>query len=236
MWTFAVLLRPDGTGDSRHVHERLAVGDQVRVAGPKAMFPLEDAEHHLLLAGGIGVIPVLTMAEHLAAQGKPFSLVYVGGGRERMPFLDGVAALGESARVVDRAQSTDLTLAKVVERAPASALVYACWPSQMMDELGELVTGGRLRTESFVSVSGTPAETEGGAFEVQFGVGGPVRQVPADTPMLDVLLKAGADIDAIGVPAIAARAPRYLKAGGTAVLVGMPAIAGRRRFLVGGAR
>ncbi|GAA1583344.1 PDR/VanB family oxidoreductase [Actinoplanes couchii] len=195
IWTFAVLLRPDGTGGSRHVHDKLTVGDRVRVAGPKAMFPLEEAEHHLLVAGGIGVTPILTMAERLAAQGRPFSLVYVGRGRERMPFLDRVAALGDAAVIVDRAQSTDFTLKTVLDQAPAGALVYACGPPRMIDELGELVTGGRLRTESFASASSSPvADTAGGAFEVQFGFDGPVRQVPADTPMLDVLLKAGADI------------------------------------------
>ncbi|GLY16872.1 ferredoxin [Kineosporia sp. NBRC 101677] len=196
VWTFAVLLRTDGTGGSRHVHEQLAIGHEVRVAGPKPMFPLEEAEHHLLLAGGIGVTPVLTMAEHLAAAGKPFSLVYLGRSRERMPFLDRVAALGEAALIVDRSQATDFTLAQALAQAPDSALVYACGPSRMMDELAGLVTDGRLRFESFDPSTAAPAEagSPDGAFEVQFGHGGPVREVPAGTPMLDVLLEAGADI------------------------------------------
>lgn len=211
VWTFAVLLRADGTGGSQHVHERLAVGDELRVAGPKAMFPLEDAPHHLLVAGGIGVTPVLTMAEHLAAAGKPFSLVYVGRSRERMPFLERVGALGEAALIVDRSQTSDFTLAQVLAQAPESGLVYACGPTRMMDELGTLVTDGRLRLESFASqtveldpgIHGVapeaviPAAVDvggDGAFEVQFGVDGPVREVPAGTPMLDVLLEAGADI------------------------------------------
>ncbi|MBB2946566.1 vanillate O-demethylase ferredoxin subunit [Actinoplanes lutulentus] len=192
VWTFAVLLRPDGAGGSRHVHDTLAVGAEVRVAGPKAMFALEDAEHHLLLAGGIGVTPILTMAEHLASQSKPFHLVYVGSTSSRMPFLDRVAALGDAVMIVDRSQTPDFTLAQALELAPASALVYACGPDRMISELSGLVTGGRLRTESF-DPAGSPVETDG-SFEVQFGLDGPVRQVPDGTPMLDVLLDAGADI------------------------------------------
>ncbi|BBH68376.1 ferredoxin [Actinoplanes sp. OR16] len=193
VWTFAVRLRPGGTGGSQHVHTRLAVGDQVRVAGPKAMFPLADAPSYLLVAGGIGVTPILTMAEHLASRGKTFLLLYVGSTSARMPFLERVAALGESALVVDRSQTPGFTLPAIVERVPDTALVYACGPARMLDELRGLVGAERLRTESFASSPGVLSDA-GGSFEVQFGIDGPVRQVPAGTPMLDVLLDAGADV------------------------------------------
>jgi vanillate O-demethylase ferredoxin subunit len=210
IWSFAVRHQPEGTGGSIHVHEKLAVGDVLRVAGPKAMFGLEDAAEHLLVAGGIGVTPLLPMAEHLHAAGRPFRMVYVGRGADRMPFADRAAALGPSVRIVDRDLEPDFALADVVAGLSAESLVYACGPDAMLAALADLVPTERLRVESFRSAAELPGAAAGteaggdadpagaagsaGAFEVQLGPGGRVLPVPADTALLDVLLDAGVDV------------------------------------------
>ncbi|MFT4214349.1 MAG: PDR/VanB family oxidoreductase [Microbacterium sp.] len=192
-WQIAVRRSEPGTGGSAYAHERLSVGDLVRVAGPKHRFPLGADSSYLLIAGGIGITPVLTMAEHLAEQGAPFRLVYVGRGSDRMPFTDRVRAVG--GQIVDRAVDAT-TLADVLANAAADVEVYACGPHPMLDELAERVPGGRLHLEDF-DPPAAPAEGADGAdeaFEVQLGIDGPVLPVPASCPLLDVLLDHGLDI------------------------------------------
>ena len=217
-WSVAVRLDPAGGGGSRFVHEVLGTGHSVRVSGPKHRFPLEPAAHHTLVAGGIGITPVVTMAEALAAAGAPFSLTYFGRGRARMPFLDRLerlaAAPGAAVTVVDRAQdggAPAVTVEDALAGRPAGSLVYACGPVRLLEDLARLVDDEALRTEAFTAPAPTAAEvaeatggaaeaeapTSGGgdgAFEVQLGAGGPVHPVPAHCSLLDVLLGAGVDL------------------------------------------
>ncbi|MBO3680139.1 hypothetical protein J5X86_34855 [Streptomyces sp. NEAU-YJ-81] len=64
-WRVGILGVPDGRGGSRHVHDTLWEGTPVRVrgAGARNNFPLIPAEHHLFIAGGIGITPILPMLE-----------------------------------------------------------------------------------------------------------------------------------------------------------------------------
>lgn len=198
-WSIAVRLDPAGRGGSMFAHERLRAGDVVRVAGPRAKFALEDAPAYVLIAGGIGITPILTMAEHLAERGAPFRLYYFDRGAERMVFAERLDALGTSAVAVDRALDDATTLAAVLADAPTDALVYACGPKRMLSELADLVDPARLRVEDFapeaaLPVEAAPSDAETDAFEVQLGVGGAIHPVPAGCSLLEVLLQAGVDV------------------------------------------
>ena len=61
-YVVAVSLDPASRGGSRFVHQRLRVGDVIQIGGPRNHFPLvETAPHSVLVAGGIGITPVLAM-------------------------------------------------------------------------------------------------------------------------------------------------------------------------------
>jgi len=76
-YRIAVLNVPDSRGGSRAMHQQLRPGDILEVAGVHNFFPLrEDADHSLLLAGGIGITPLLAMAQRLQALGRPYTLHY----------------------------------------------------------------------------------------------------------------------------------------------------------------
>ncbi len=204
-WTVAVRLDRAGRGGSVYAHERLRAGASVRVVGPRAKFALEEAAAHVLIAGGIGITPILTMAEYLAEQGSPFRLYYFDRGPERMVFRERLAALGSAVVIVDRAVDEVTTLAVALAEAPEDSLVYACGPRRMLDELADLVGSERLRIEDFAPdgsplvVAATDDEAEGAAddadeFEVQLGAGGSIHPVPSGCSVLDVMLKAGIDV------------------------------------------
>ncbi|WP_159500510.1 PDR/VanB family oxidoreductase [Microbacterium sp. 18062] len=194
-WSVAVRLDRAGRGGSAYAHTRLAAGDRIRAIGPKRRFPLEPAPHHVLVAGGIGITPILTMAEHLAAQGASFRLAYFDRGAHRMVFADRVGALGDAAVVVDRDLDASTSLAVVLADVPPGSLVYACGPKAMLAELQALVPAEALRFEDFAPEAALPVEDAASdAFEVQLGAGGDVHPVPAGCSLLDVLLGAGVDV------------------------------------------
>ena len=66
-----ILREAAGRGGSRHFCDAVAAGDTIHLAGPKNLFRLdESAQHHILIAGGIGITPILAMADRLKALGK----------------------------------------------------------------------------------------------------------------------------------------------------------------------
>ena len=94
-YQIAVLRDADGRGGSRTIHDAVRQGDTVRIGVPRNQFPLApDAPHHLLLAGGIGVTPILSMAERLFSSGGAFDMHYCARSTDRMAFVERINAAG----------------------------------------------------------------------------------------------------------------------------------------------
>ena len=85
-YRLGILRDAEGGGGSRHVHDRLQIGDVVRVRGPRNNFALAASPRYLFVAGGIGITPILPMIAAAEAEGADWRLVY--GGRQRR--LDGL--------------------------------------------------------------------------------------------------------------------------------------------------
>ena len=94
-WVIGVLLDPDSRGGSRFVHDELREGASVRVRGPRNHFPLVHAVRTILFAGGIGITPLLCMAQRLSATGSEFELHYCARSRGKTAFVEN--ALSRSA-------------------------------------------------------------------------------------------------------------------------------------------
>src|SRR5216117_2226396 len=57
-----------GRGGSRFIHETVRAGDIIQISRPRNNFPLqENADHSVLIAGGIGITPLLSMVRRLEA-------------------------------------------------------------------------------------------------------------------------------------------------------------------------
>ncbi len=132
-YRIAVLREPDSRGGSAELHERQLCGATVTIRGPRNHFPLEDAPGYLLIAGGIGVTPLLPMARALADRGGPWRLAYGGRTRGRMAFAAELAALGgDAVELYPQDERGPLDLAALLAGA-GDALVYACGPAPMLD-------------------------------------------------------------------------------------------------------
>ncbi len=100
-YCIAVLREKLGEG-SRRLHDEIRVGDTVETSLPRNNFPLaETAERHLLVAGGIGITPVMAMVAELKRRRADFVLDYCTRSPAKTAFrdeLDLLAAMGKVVR------------------------------------------------------------------------------------------------------------------------------------------
>ena len=135
-YCIAVLREPDGRG-SRQMHESLRVGDLVTASMPRNNFPLAgEAERHLLIAGGIGITPIMAMIAELRRRRAEVHLHDCTRSTDETAFLDDLAVLAALGRVQfhhdggDPANGLDIT-ATLREWRPGTHLYY-CGPASMM--------------------------------------------------------------------------------------------------------
>ncbi|KRB79433.1 Vanillate O-demethylase oxidoreductase [Sphingomonas sp. Root710] len=199
-YELGVLLDRQGRGGSRAVHEALAEGQAVRISAPRNLFALQQAEHIVLMAGGIGITPILAMAEQLSCEGASFELHYFVRSAERAAFVD---RLGE-ARFAGRWQL------HVGERIPPSFdaaptlgtpqpghRLYICGPNGFMDFVLDRARAGgwaedRLHSERFAA---PPPSAEGDRpFELEIEGRGLIVPVAAGQSAAAALAAAGISI------------------------------------------
>ncbi|NYH26000.1 PDR/VanB family oxidoreductase [Paraburkholderia bryophila] len=137
-YQIAVLRDAEGRGGSKAIHDLIHEGDTIKISAPKNNFPLaHDASHHLFLAGGIGITPILCMAERLSAVDENFEMHYCGRSRERMAFVQRIGSSEFGHRVklhFDDGDSEQVfNIARTLEQAPPDSHLYVCGPRGFMD-------------------------------------------------------------------------------------------------------
>jgi vanillate O-demethylase ferredoxin subunit len=198
-YLIAVLHEASSRGGSAGMHERVREGDLLDISAPKNHFALaEDAASHVLLAGGIGVTPILAMAERLHTRGADFALHYCTRTRSRAAFAARLVQAPFSAQVQlhfddgDAAQRLDL--AALLHTPVPGRHLYVCGPQGFMDAvLGTARKQGwseaQLHYEFF---SAAPVDTAGDqGFEVQLASSGRVIAIPAGCSVVHALADAG---------------------------------------------
>lgn len=196
-WTLAVHLDPASRGGSKWIHEVLRPGATLEVEGPHNHFALdESAPHSVLIAGGIGVTPLLAMARRLSALGKPWTLHYVARSRARMAFADTLRELAERSGAALDLRCTQegdlrLDLPAIVAALPAGAHIYACGPAGLMaafEAATVVLPRERVHLERFASTQ--QAATEGG-YTVKLARDGRCVPIAPGRSILDALIEVG---------------------------------------------
>ncbi|MDQ7735074.1 cytochrome P450/oxidoreductase [Halomonas sp. SpR1] len=197
--SIAILREPEGRGGSLHFHDTVKPGDVLHIAGPKNHFHLDEtAKRYTLIAGGIGITPILAMADRLKALGKPYVLHYCGAGRRTMAFLNRVERDHSAALAVhagDEGCRLDLlsTLSGLVE----GEQVYACGPERLLEALESQAVSlpeGTLHVEHFTARSNILDPENEHAFEVVLADSDLTLQVGNDQTLLEALTAAGVDV------------------------------------------
>lgn len=199
-WKVAVLKTPDSRGGSRLVHEALPVGQVITVEGPRDNFSLDgDASRHVLVAGGVGITPIIAMVRRLHDEGADWHLLYTGRSRSTMAFLDEVAALPADRVTVhadDEANGSFPDLVALLGDLDATATAYCCGPEALMQACAEaLPDSSRLRIERFKAPEPVVVEGEDVAFDVVIDSTGQRIPVGPDTSVLAALCDAGIPVE-----------------------------------------
>ncbi|WP_321867820.1 PDR/VanB family oxidoreductase [Paraburkholderia tropica] len=201
-YQIAVLRDPNGRGGSRAIHDTVREGDIIQISEPKNHFPLaHEAHHHLLLAGGIGITPILCMAERLTSIGDKFSLHYCSRTPPRTAFKTRINEGRFNERVAfhyddgDQIQKFDLegTLAS----AAAGTHLYVCGPRGFMDAVLECARRlkwdeSRLHYEFF---GGTVEKSAGDkTFKIRLASSGITLDVSPDCTVVEALAANGIEV------------------------------------------
>lgn len=136
-YLLAVQLDPQGLGGSRALHA-LRAGERLRLSPPRNSFPLQGgAIHSVLLAGGVGIAPLLSMAEHLWRHAAPFELHYGFRAPEQAAFLTRLRQAPFAHRVTSWCScaggSGRMDFARILARVPRLSHLYLCGPAPFMD-------------------------------------------------------------------------------------------------------
>jgi len=202
----AVLKLPDSRGGSVAAHT-LQSGARIKIAPPRNTFALvEHAPEALLIAGGIGITPMIAMASRLATLRQPFTMHYCARRKEDAAFVPQLQALVPKEKLSlhfsDDPHPGRFHARAVLAAAPAGAHIYVCGPGRLIESV--LAAGrelgwseDRLHSELFKA---TPVDTDAQAFDLHLIRSGRVVHVLAQQTALDVLVAHG-----VGIPSSCAQ-------------------------------
>lgn len=175
-YEIGVLRTRDG-GGSAYLHDHISADDLLEISAPENRFPLaENAAQHVLIAGGIGITPLLSMARALARRVERFELWYTARSARLMPFVGAVDRLS-GGRVMKHFTGSDpagrLDLSGPIGPPAMGRHIYVCGPRSLIDDA--LRAARRLgyaeQTMHFELFGATPAADDA-SFEVQLAGSG----------------------------------------------------------------
>jgi len=200
-YVIGVLKDPDSRGGSTAMHYDVKQGDILQVSVPKNHFPLVPAKRTLLFGGGIGITPILCMAERLAQTGAEFELHYCTRSVERTAFYERILTSPFRDKVFFHfdagASEQMLNTVDVLNNAGPEAHLYVCGPTGFIDHVTKTAkslnwTSDRIHLEYF---GAAPADTRGdAAFTVKIASSGMEYPVPADKTVVQALEIYGIEI------------------------------------------
>lgn len=194
-YEIAVLRETEGRGGSLYMHEYVQEGDLLEIQNPKNEFPMvSNASHSILIAGGIGITPILSMMHSLTSENKSFELHYSARSLSGLAFRDRIEHLtGDStnfyASKEPNAQRLDLN--ELLATPKPGVHVYVCGPRGMINAVREMAAtrGWALSQIHFESFGAQPLADDK-EIRVHLARSNRTITVPAERSVLDVLLDA----------------------------------------------
>ncbi|WP_354443908.1 PDR/VanB family oxidoreductase [Ottowia thiooxydans] len=200
VYRIGVLREANGRGGSVGMHDTVQEGSTLQIGLPRNHFPLSSSgKHSLLLAGGIGITPILCMAQSLVEAGRSFELHYCSRSHARTAFMNRLHALGQRCRLyVDEDPVGErFRIGEVLSAQPAETHLYTCGPKGFMDAVLQAARGmdwneDRLHYEFFQTET-IPVEGDT-AFDVQLMRSGRTVRVGHAQTVAHALMSAGVDL------------------------------------------
>jgi ferredoxin-NADP reductase/predicted pyridoxine 5'-phosphate oxidase superfamily flavin-nucleotide-binding protein len=202
-YEIGVLKENSGRGGSRYMHEHVHVGDVLEIRAPKNEFALAaQAEHSILIAGGIGITPMLAMMHTLATARQSFELHYSARTQAELVFRNRIETIsGGRARFYASQQADGLgenrhiDLQQLLATPKPGVHVYICGPRRLIMAVRDIATdngwpASQIHFESF-GARPLPGDRP---IQVHLNRSNRTVTVPAVHSILDTLLAAGVNV------------------------------------------
>jgi phthalate 4,5-dioxygenase reductase subunit len=193
-YVIAVKREENGRGGSKGLVDRTREGDLIPVSAPANLFPLAPkVSESILIAGGIGIAPILAMIRHLNAMANArYRLYYLTRSPATTPFREELRAPEFAGKITLHHDGGDpdhaFDLWPLFER-PTSAHIYCCGPQGLMDAVRDM-TGhwptSAIHFESFTNAQAAP-RVDDAPFDVRLARSGDIVTVPAHVTIMDAL-------------------------------------------------
>ncbi len=194
-YVVAVALDAASRGGSQWVHDWVEPDDTLVISEPRCHFHLvEEAAHSVLIAGGIGITPLLAMARRLMTLCRSFELHFGARSATTAPLLDDISTVMQSSgRLHTYFEDTDgrMDLKRIFAEAPAGSHFYACGPTGMLNAYLTASTdtkSDRVHYERFASTIEVSSE---GGFTVELARRQITVEVQSGQTILEALKQAG---------------------------------------------
>ena len=196
-YVIAVKRDPAGRGGSVDLVDHTRAGHIVEVSAPHNAFELSGkAPAFILIAGGIGITPLLAMARQCNRESRRYKLYYLTRSAELTAFRDELRGDGFEGKVVmhhdggDAARAFDLWA--ILEK-PSTAHVYCCGPRALLEAVRDMTghwSPAAIHFESFID-AGAAARPEDKPFTVVLASSGERIEVPPGVSILDAMRERG---------------------------------------------
>lgn len=199
-YRLAVLKDVHSRGGSQCVFEQLHTDFQFKISAPKNLFALADADHSILIGGGIGITPLISMAYQLYNAKRSFELHYCGRNSQYAAFIQELKDVPFAASVHfhfkdDGADHRAYFQSNFAKFNPASH-IYSCGPNPFMDWVMDLAKQHQFPAQQLhKEVFQSEVELGGATFEVFAQQSNKTIQVAADETILDALAKHGIAVE-----------------------------------------
>lgn len=195
-YRIAVQREPEGKGGSLHMHG-LAAGSALSFSAPRNSFPLQDGAPALLIAGGIGITPMISMAATLKNAGQQFDLHYAGRTKGMMAYAEKLRDhFGDPVHLhADDDPATALDLDALLGTVAPDAHLYVCGPKGLITATQQRAGLAGINAERIhVELFDAPQEQQGDtAFEVEINSGDVFTVAPGQS-IIEALEEAGVDV------------------------------------------
>ena len=198
-YTIGVKRERDSQGGSSCLHDTIREGDLLAISEPRNNFPLRrDAVKTLFIAGGIGITPLLAMAQALGAMGLAHELHYFAQSEAQLAFPERLATLG-TALVPHLGLTPEATGAKLGELLSAyqpDRHVYLCGPGPMLEAARRIAAekGWPDSAVHFEYFKNTRTIDDSSSFEIALARSALTLRVPAGSTILEVMRANGIDM------------------------------------------
>jgi ferredoxin-NADP reductase len=196
----AVLKDRASRGGSRWLHENLRIGLRLTISAPRNNFKLhEDASHSVLVAGGIGITPLLCMGRRLQQLGRSFELLVFARSRKSAAFVAEIEALGVPVHWhfdTEQGGPPDLKTLLAARPAKADTHYYACGPGVMLDSFEAICAAlgyNNAHIERFTAMEVAAASDAKQTYTVELKRSGKVVTVTPEQTLLQALRSCGVE-------------------------------------------